>query len=84
MEVTNNDSRARYQVRTYADHREELLRTAEGKFVLIHGQDVADVYAEKMDAIADGYRRFGNVPFLVKEIVAVEQPETFASSLIGL
>ena len=69
---------------TYADHREELLRTAEGKFVLIHGHDVADVYVEKMDAIADGYRRFGNVPFLVKRIVRVEQPETFASNLLGI
>jgi hypothetical protein len=69
---------------TYADHRDELLRTAEGKFVLIRGRAVAGIYATEIEAIDEGYHQFGNVPFLVKEIVAVEQPETFASSLIGL
>jgi hypothetical protein len=44
----------------------------------------ASIYATEMEAIDDGYHKFGNVPFLVKEIVAVEQPETFAASLIGL
>lgn len=69
---------------TYTEHRDDLLRTAEDQFVLIHEQDIAGVYREKMDAIADGYRRFGNVPFLVKRIVRVEQPETFASNLLGI
>ncbi|HEY8291286.1 MAG TPA: hypothetical protein VIG44_02310 [Thermomicrobiales bacterium] len=72
------------EVCTYAEHRSDLLRTAEGKFVLIHGDEVAAVYTDKMDAIAEGYRRFGNVPFLVKRIVPVEQPETFASNLLGI
>ncbi|MGI8854824.1 MAG: hypothetical protein ACR2JW_03655 [Thermomicrobiales bacterium] len=69
---------------TYAEHRDELLREAEGKFVLIRGRAVAGIYATHMEAVDAGYYQFGNVPFLVKEIVAVEQPETFASSLIGL
>jgi hypothetical protein len=69
---------------TYADHREEFLRTVEGKFVLIRGRAVVGIYATDVEAIDDGYHQFGNVPFLVKEIVAVEQPETFASRLIGL
>jgi hypothetical protein len=69
---------------TYAEHRDELLREAEGQFVLIRGRAVAGVYTTDMEAIDAGYHQFGNVPFLVKEIVAVEQPETFASRLIGL
>ena len=84
MEVATMTAVLETELCTYADHREELLRTAEDKFVLIHGHDVADVYAEKMEAVADGYRRFGNVPFLVKRIVRVEQPETFASNLLGI
>ncbi len=69
---------------TYEERRAALLREAEGKFVLIHGHDVARTYNEKMDAIAEGYRRFGNVPFLVKKVVQVEVPETFASNLLGI
>ncbi len=62
------------EVQTYERHREELLGAAEGKFVLIHGSDVAGTYDSKVDAIAEGYRRFGNVPFLVKHILEVEVP----------
>lgn len=29
-----------------------------------HGRDIAGVYAEELEAIDDGYRKFGNVPFL--------------------
>lgn len=39
---------------TYAEHRSDLLRTAEGKFVLIDGEEVAAVYTDEMDAIAEG------------------------------
>ncbi len=69
---------------TYAEHRDELLRGDEGKFALIRGRNIVGTYVTEMDAIDAGYRQFGNVPFLVKQIVSVEQSETFASSLIGI
>ncbi len=69
---------------TYAEHRDELIRSAEGQFVLIHGCHVAGVFITEGDAIEAGYQRFGNVPFLVKQIVQFEQPTTFASRMIGL
>lgn len=47
----------------YAEHRAALVQKAEGKFVFIYGQEIAGTYSEKMDAIAEGYRRFGNVHF---------------------
>jgi hypothetical protein len=47
----------------YAEHRAALVQKADGKFVFIYGQEIADTYSEKMDAIAEGYRRFGNVHF---------------------
>jgi len=37
-----------------------------------------------MDAITERYRRFGNVPFLVKQIVSVEAPLNFMSTLLGI
>ena len=69
---------------TYERHREHLLGTAEGKFVLIRHEDIAGVYDSKMDAIAQGYQKFGNVPFLVKQILKVETPQTFVSGLLGV
>ena len=62
------------ELKTYEQHREQLLGNAEGKFVLIHKDQVIGVYDSKMDAIAQGYQQFGNVPFLVKEVVKIEVP----------
>lgn len=72
------------ELRTYEQHRENLLGTAEGKFVLIRNEEIVGVYDSKMDAIAQGYQKFGNVPFLVKQIVKVETPQNFISNLLGV
>lgn len=71
------------ELKTYKQHHDALLGTAEGKCVLIHGDEIVGVYDSKMDAIAQGYREFGNVPFLVKKIVKIESPLNFTSHLLG-
>jgi hypothetical protein len=72
------------ELKTYEQHRDELLETAEGKFVLVHETEVAGMYETQMDGINEGYRRFGNVPFLVKQILKVEVPLNFSSHYLGI
>ncbi len=72
------------ELKTYEQHRDQLLGTAEGKYVLIRNDQVLGVFDSKMDAIAQGYQRFGNVPFLVKQILKVEVPQNFVSNLLGV
>ena len=72
------------ELETYAKNRDQLIGTSEGKFVLIRGDQVIGVYDSKMDAIAQGCQKFGNVPFLVKQVVKVEVPQNFISSLLGI
>jgi hypothetical protein len=72
------------ELKTYEQNRDQLLGTAEGKFVLIRDNQVVGIYDSKMDAIAAGYQQFGNVPFLVKQIVKVETPQNFVSNLLGV
>ena len=72
------------ELKTYEQHRDQLLGTAEGKFVLIRNDQVIRVYDSKMDAIAQGYEQFGNVPFLVKQITKIEVPQNFISNLLGI
>lgn len=45
----------------------------EGKYALIHGSTVVDVYAAYEDALKAGYSKFQLEPFLVKRIEAAEQ-----------
>jgi len=49
------------------------LKTHEGKFVLIKGDTVVDVYGTYEDAIKAGYNNFKLEPFLVKQIHTIEQ-----------
>lgn len=74
----------REELETYAAHKAELLGTAAGRYVLIRGSELAGTWETEQDAIAEGYRRYGNVPFFVKQIVDVEVPETFVSNLLTL
>ncbi len=70
------------ELATYELNRERLLGTAEGKFVLIHNNEVIGVFESQLDAINTGYQRFGNVPFLVKQILRIEAPENFATNFL--
>jgi hypothetical protein len=57
------------------------LKENEGKFVLIHGDSVVDVYTSYEDAIKEGYAKFRLEPFLVKQIHAIERSQ-FISRLV--
>ena len=72
------------ELKAYTDNLDALLGAHEGKFVLIHGDEVLGVFDSNMDAITRGYRELGNVPFLVKHIVKVEAPLNFVSNLLGV
>ncbi len=70
------------ELEIYEAHRDELLATAEGMYVLIGNGEVLGTYESQLDAINEGYRRLGNVAFLVKQVVRVEVPLRFLSGFI--
>jgi hypothetical protein len=72
------------ELKTYEQNRERLLEESEGKYVLIHDNRILGTFESEMDAINAGYERLGNVPFLVKQVVRVEVPASFTSSLLGI
>lgn len=72
------------ELETYERHRDELLGKSEAQYVLIHGEEIIGVFDSRKDAIEQGYERFGNVPFLVKQILKIETPENFVSNLLGV
>jgi hypothetical protein len=50
------------------------LKGHEGKFALIHGEELVDTYSSYEDAMKEGYSKYGvKDPFLVKQIQAIEQ-----------
>jgi hypothetical protein len=59
------------ELQTYKTKLPEL-KEHQGKFVLIHGDDVVDFFAAYEDALKAGYQKFKLEPFLVKQVSVVE------------
>jgi hypothetical protein len=72
------------ELRTFESRRDELLGTSLGRWVLIHDGDLVGAFETQADAINVGYQRFGNVPFLVKQVVPVEVPQDYVSNHLGI
>jgi hypothetical protein len=54
--------------RFFRQRRAELLRHHEGKFALVHGEELVGVFSTFDDAYAHGIARFGRQLFLVEQI----------------
>jgi hypothetical protein len=72
------------EIKTYEAHHSELLGRDRGKFALVKGSAVVDVFSSIDDALKRGYELYGNEPFLVKQVVDVEIPQNFTSFQIGV
>lgn len=71
------------ELKTFEQNVDALIGAHEGKFVVIHGDQVLGAFDSHFDAITRGYRELGNVPFLVKQVTKVEAPLSFVSNLLG-
>lgn len=60
------------ELKTYEQAKQKLLPESRGKFALVKGDKIVGIYVSKEDALAEGYEKFGNDEFLVKEIVEME------------
>ena len=74
----------RKELEKYKSDFDSLIGPHEGKFVVIHDDQILGAFDSQMDAISWGYRQLGNVPFLVKHVVKVEPPLDFVSNLLGV
>ena len=60
------------------------LKEHQGKFVLIHGDEVVDYYVAYEDAIKAVYDKFKLEPFLVKQVSVTEAVHQFTRQIIPL
>ena len=56
------------EIATYRRCLPELLRQHEGEFVLIKGTEIAGFFPDLSAGLREGYRRFGIVPLLIRQI----------------
>jgi hypothetical protein len=60
------------------------MKEHEGKFVLIHGEEIADYFSTYEDAIKGGYQRYKLEPFLVKRVMTIEPILFISRSIVPL
>ena len=76
-----NNTALEKELETYKKKLPEL-KQHEGKFVLIQGEQVIDIFTSYEDAIKEGYKTFGlKQPFLVKQIHSIEQIQVISRSV---
>jgi hypothetical protein len=79
--VNLNKSSLDQEVAYYLAHRAEW-HEHEGRHVLIHGEDQFGFFPTRDGALEEGFRRFGRVAFLVKEIRQDEEPRPMAWTIL--
>src|SRR6516164_6222887 len=63
----------------YAREEQRLVRDHLGWVAVIRGDEVVSVFPTADEAILEGYRRFGNVRMIFKEIRDPNEPPHFVS-----
>ena len=71
------------ELQTFEANRERLLGEAPGKYALVSGERVVATYDTEADAVNDGYRQFGNAPFLVRVVRPVDEVANFFSPVVA-
>ena len=69
------------ELETYREKLPELLATHDGKYAVIKGGELLGAYGTYEDALNAGYKQYGLVSFLVKQISAIEQIQYFTRKL---
>jgi hypothetical protein len=68
----------------HGEHKSELLKHHNGRFVLIKGRQVVGSFAKFQEAFEEGVRRLGHVPMLIKKVLAEEPVERLPGLTHGL
>ena len=68
----------------YDEHARELLLAYPNRFLLIHGDELIGTYESHAEAVADGVRRYGRGPFLVRRTGDEELVLTAPALTLGL
>ena len=56
------------EIKYYESQHKDLLAKSEGKFVLVKESEILGIFASENAAYAEGLKRLGNEPFLIKQV----------------
>jgi hypothetical protein len=68
----------------YDKNRADFLSKYEWKYLLIRGNELVGVFDKAPDAYAEGLKRYGNNPFLIKQVLREEPVQQLPALSLGI
>jgi len=68
----------------FQKHKQEYLNLFKGQFALIKGEQLAGTYTTAAEAYAAGLEKFGNVPFLIKQVLDGDKTVSYPALTVGI
>jgi hypothetical protein len=67
----------------YNRHKQEYLGVYKNQFVLVKGEDLIGAFTTEEEAYRAGVERFGNQPFLIKQVRDNDNTVSFPALTVG-
>jgi len=68
----------------FQKHKQEYLKLYKGQFVLIKGENFAGAFTTDAEAYKAGLEKFGNQPFLIKQVLDNDGTVSYPALTIGV
>lgn len=72
------------EIRFFEEHRPELLKHHQNKFVVIYQEHIVGTFDDAETAYAAGVKEYGNTAFLVRQVLENEPVEKYPALSLGL
>ena len=64
-------------------HKQEYLKLYKNQFVLIKGEEFAGAFTTEAEAYKAGLEKFGNEPFLIKQVLDKDEIISYPALTLG-
>jgi len=72
------------ELSAFEKRKAELLEFCEGRFAVLKGEHFLGAFDSHLAAYSAGLKEWGNVPFLIKQVLRQERSETMPALVLGL
>jgi len=71
------------EIKYFKSKKSEFLKTYLNQFVLIKDEELIGSYTTEAEAYKAGVEKFGNEPFLIKQVMEKEETISFPALMVG-
>lgn len=82
--VMNEQTPLQTELEYFQNHKQEYLKLYKNQFVLIKGEEFAGAFTTEAEAYQAGLEKFGNEPFLIKQVLDDDGSVSYPALMVGM